>query len=157
MRSLFSGSVFYFCIMNTDVCFLIGGIILFFIFINVLLYFYHKNRHILFFKTIKGRNYTSIKNIETSIESYSKIGAKLTYYKAEIIFLNHEIFIIPFNKPILQLIHSPENFPYVSLRFNTSFKEIRNDILEIQGDTGLGNFKITLNFKNKNFDLHSVM
>ncbi|GEN74199.1 hypothetical protein CLA01_42710 [Chryseobacterium lathyri] len=71
--------------MNTDVCFLIGGIILFFILINVLLYFYHK------------------------------------------------------------------------LRFNTSFKEIRNDILEIKGDTGLGNFKITLNFKHKNFDLHSVV
>ncbi len=93
--------------MNTDVCFLIGGIILFFILINVLLYFYHKNRHALFFRDIKGRNYTSIKNIETNIKSYSKIGAKLTYYKAEIVFLDHEIFIIPFNKPILQLIHSP--------------------------------------------------
>ncbi|MCT2409603.1 hypothetical protein NZD88_18780 [Chryseobacterium antibioticum] len=84
------------------------------------------------------------------------MSTKLTYCKADIVFLEHEVFIIPFNKPILQVSSSPEIFPYVSLNFKTSYKKIHDNILEIKGDTGLGSFKITLNFKNKNFDLHSV-
>ncbi|WP_123911982.1 hypothetical protein [Chryseobacterium shigense] len=143
--------------MNTDVYFLIGGIILFFILINLLLYFYHKNRRTLFFRYIKDRNYTVIKNIESHIESYSKVSTKLTYCKADIVFLEQDIFIIPFNKPILQLRTSPEVYPYVSLNFKTSCKKIHDHTLEIKGDTSLGSFKISLNFKNKNFDLHSVV
>jgi len=156
-ESVFRLRFFIFVSMNADVYFFIGGIILFFVLINLLLYFYHKNRHILFFKHIKNRNYIVIKNIETNIESYSKICTKLTYFKTDIVFLEHEIFIIPFNKSILQLSRSSEIFPYVSPHFQTSSKNIHHDILEIKGDTGLGSFKITLNFKNKNFDLHSVV
>lgn len=149
-ESVFRLRFFIFVSMNTDISFFIGGTVLFAVLINVFLYFYHKYRRIIFFRYLDGRHYTIIENVETNIESYSKFGSKLTYLK-------DEIFIIHFNRPILQLISSSEIFPSVSPRFKISFKEIHNDILKIKGDTSLGNFKISLNFKNKNFDLHSVV
>lgn len=156
-ESVFRLRFFIFVSMNTDISFFIGGTVLFAVLINVLLYFYHKYRRIIFFRYLDGRHYTIIENVETNIESYSKCGSKLTYLKAQILFLEDEIFIIHFNRPILQLSSSSEIFPSVSPRFKISFKEIHNDILKIKGDTSLGNFKISLNFKNKNFDLHSVV
>ncbi|KFF25938.1 hypothetical protein [Chryseobacterium vrystaatense] len=143
--------------MDIDIFFFIGGIILCFIVINLLLYFYHKNRDAVFFRHIKNRHYTLIEKVETNIESYSKISAKLTYFKADIVFLDQEIFIIPFNKPILQLSKSNEKFPSIFERFEVSFRKVHHNFLEITGNTSLGHFKITLNFKNKNFDLHSVV
>ena len=156
-ESVFRLRFFIFVCMNTDVSFFIGGIILAFVLINLLLYFYHRHRRAIFFKYIHDRDYTLVENIETNIESYSKMSSKLTYFKAKVVFLDDEIFIIHFNGPILQLSSSPEIFPSVSPRFITSLKEIHNDILKITGDTAIGNFKISLNFKNKNIDLHSVI
>ncbi|MCF2219080.1 MULTISPECIES: hypothetical protein [Chryseobacterium] len=72
----------------------IGGIILIFIFGNIFVYFLNKNKQKRFFDFIRDREYTLVRNVEAEIEGYSKIS----YRKADIVFLDDEIFILTINK-----------------------------------------------------------
>ncbi|PWN67210.1 hypothetical protein [Chryseobacterium oncorhynchi] len=137
-----------------DTFILIGGLILTFILINIIAHFYLKYKNKLFFTYIKDRKYILIKNVETEIEGYSKLGYKFTYRKANIIFLEGEIFILSFNNSIIQLTKSNESFPSVFYKYTYDSKLKVNDILEIK-NTNL-NIKVRLNFKYKDVDLHSI-
>jgi len=142
--------------MNINIIFFIGGSILFLILIQSVVYFYLKHQRTIFLNHIKNRQYTHIKDIDACIESYSKISTKITYLKSDIIFLDNVIFLLS-NKPIIEISNSSENFPSIQQRFKPSTKTISNHILEIKGKTSMGNFKITLNFKNKDFDMDSII
>ncbi|WP_294230520.1 hypothetical protein, partial [uncultured Chryseobacterium sp.] len=83
--------------------FFIGGFILIFIFGNIFIYFLNKNKHKRFFNFIRDRKYDIIRDVETEIEAYSKLGAKISYRKDDVIFLDDEIFIISSNHSIIQL------------------------------------------------------
>ncbi|REC46900.1 MULTISPECIES: hypothetical protein [Chryseobacterium] len=56
--------------------FFIGGFILIFIFGNIFVYFLNKNKQKRFYDFIRDREYTLVRNVETEIEGYSKLGAK---------------------------------------------------------------------------------
>ncbi len=133
--------------------FFIGGFILIFIFANAFVYFLNKSNQNRFFNFIKDRKYDIIRNVETEIEAYSKSGAKISYRKGNIVFLEDEIFIISFNKPIIQLTKGQENFPGVFCKFYYDFKAKVKQRLEIKNSNG--SIKVNLNFKNTGFDLEN--
>lgn len=137
--------------------YLIGGFILFLIIINFGIFFYFKYQRKAFFTHIKSRNYSLIEDVEIYIESYSKLSTKLSNRKSDVIFLDEEIFVLTFSKPILRIGNGSEVFPAIGQRFSPSSRTIHNNMLEITGNTCVGNFKIQFNFKNKNFDLHSIL
>lgn len=115
-----------------------------------MIYFYLKYKTKLFFIYIKNREYILIKNVET--EGSSKLGYKISSRKANIIFLDEEIFILSLNNSIIQLTKSNEVFPNVFYKYTYDSKLKVNDILEIKNT----NIKVRLNLKNKNLDLHSI-
>lgn len=146
--------------MKTELYFGIGGILLICLLINLIIYLYLKYKRKIFFDYIKNRKYTLIEKTETNIESYSKISSKLVYRKSDILFLDDEIFILTFNKPILQISKSSENFPSIFQKFVYETKLKDNDFLKIEGKfyTPIeGNFKISINLKNKNIDINSTL
>lgn len=138
-----------------EIYFLIGGVILFWILINLIFYFYFKYTRKIFFNFIKYRKYSIVKNVETETESYQKIGAKITYRKCDIIFLEDEIFLLSFNKAIIQLSKSTDIFPGVMHKFTYYSKRKVKDRLEIANFDK--SFKANLNFKNKDFDLEEYL
>ncbi len=138
-----------------DLQLFIGGIILIFIFINILIYFLNKNREKRFFNFIQGKKYTVVKSVETEIESYSNLGSKISYRKADIIFLNDEIFILTLNRPIIQLTKSYADFPGVFYKFSYDLKQKVKERLEIKNSEG--SIKINLNFKNKDFNIQEYL
>ncbi|SHL65501.1 hypothetical protein SAMN05444407_105186 [Chryseobacterium contaminans] len=131
-----------------------GAFVLLLILINLIVYFYYKNQQNTFFNYIKNRDFTQIKNIETSIDTYSKISSKFIYRKSNVIFLEERIFLITPNKPIIEISNCIKKFPAVYYHFNYSSKTLKNNTLEIKGNTSLGKVNIFLNFNN--FDLHSI-
>ena len=143
--------------MKIELYFGIGGLLLFCLLINLIIYFYLKYKRKIFFDYIKNRNYTLIEKAETNIESYSKISSKLTYRRSDILFLDDEIFILTFNKPILQISKGSECFPSIFQKFIYGTKLRDNDFLKIEGKSHNpidGNFKISINLKNKNIDIN---
>lgn len=148
---------FIFVIMNNDFCILIIGFITAFVSVNTIIYFYLKYKRKIFFNYIKSRNYALVEKVETTIEAYSKISTKLQYRKSDIVFLDKEIFILTYNRPIIHIGTTPEIFPSVFQSFTNYSKVNINDRLEIKGNFTQGfiegNYKISLNFKGKNFDL----
>ncbi len=135
--------------------FFIGGFILVFIFGNIFIYFLNKNKNRRFFNFIRYRKYDVIKNVEAEIEGYSKLGTKISYRKGTIIFLDDEIFIIPFNKSIIQLTKSQENFPGVFFKYSYNLKQKVKERLEIKNSNG--SIKVYLNLKNTGFDLENYL
>ncbi|WP_294317897.1 hypothetical protein [uncultured Chryseobacterium sp.] len=135
--------------------FFIGGFILIFIFGNIFIYFLNKDKHRRFFNFIRDRKYDVIKNVEAEIKGYSKLGAKISYRKGNIVFLEDEIFIISLNKPIIQLTKDQENFPGVFCKFCYDFKAKVKQRLEIKNSNG--SIKVNLNFKNTGFDLENYL
>jgi hypothetical protein len=135
--------------------FFIGGLLLFFIFANLIIYFYLQYKRESFFNSIKNREYTLIKKVETETEGYSQLGAKIRYTNSDIVFLDDEIFILTFNKAILQLTKSQEFFPGIYYKYSYESKLKVNDRLEIRNSDG--SIKVNLNFKNKNFDLEHYL
>ncbi len=135
--------------------FFIGGFILVFIFGNIFIYFLNKNKNRRFFNFIRYRKYDVIKNVEAEIEGYSKLGTKISYREGTIIFLDDEIFIIPFNKSIIQLTKSQENFPGVFFKYSYNLKQKVKERLEIKNSNG--SIKVYLNLKNTGFDLENYL
>lgn len=135
--------------------FFIGGFLLLWIATNTAIYFYLKYKRKLFFEYIKDKKYTLVPNIETEIEGYSKFGSKISYRKADIIFLEENIFLCSFNKPIIQLTKNQDFFPNIHYKYTYNSKTRLEDRLEIKNTDG--SLKIYLNFKNKNFDSDQLL
>lgn len=131
----------------------IGGFILIFIFGNIFVYFLNKNKQKRFYDFIRDREHTLVRNVETEIEGYSKLGAKISYTKGDIVFLNEEIFILTINKPIIQLTKSYEDFPGVFYKYSYDTKQKVKERLEIRNSSG--SIKVNLNLKNKDFALEN--
>ncbi|WP_074233500.1 hypothetical protein [Epilithonimonas zeae] len=74
--------------MKTELYFGIGGILIFCLLANLIIYFYFKQKRKIFFDYIKNRKYILIEKAETNIETYSKISSKLVYRKSDILFLD---------------------------------------------------------------------
>lgn len=129
--------------------------ILIFIFVNILIYFLNKNKHKRFFNFIRDRKYDIIRDVETEIEAYSKLGAKISYRIGDVVFLDDEIFIISFNKSIIQLTKSQENFPGVFFKYSYNLKQKVKERLEIKNSNG--SIKVYLNLKNTGFDLENYL
>ncbi len=144
-----------------DLYFFIGGIVLLLIAVKTAAYFYIQYKWKVFFSYIKDRKYILFKNVETEIEGYSKLGSKITYRKADIVFLENDIFILAYYKPILQIGNENNIFPSVFQRWDYESKTKINDRLEIKGKLTQsflnGNYKVYLNFKGKNFDLEKYL
>ncbi|MDR6157499.1 hypothetical protein QF023_001015 [Chryseobacterium sp. SLBN-27] len=145
---------FIFVEMNESQLF-IGGFILTFIFGNIFVYFLNKNKQKRFFDFIRDREYTLVRNVETEIEGYSKLGAKISYRKGDIVFLDDEIFILTFNKPIIQLTKSYDDFLGVFYKYSYDAKQKVKERLEIMNSNG--SIKVNLNLKNKDFDLENYI
>ncbi|UMQ42722.1 hypothetical protein MKS83_03290 [Chryseobacterium sp. Y16C] len=137
-----------------NLSFFIGGFFLFFITVNIATYFYLKYKRKLFFQYIKDRKYILIPNIEAEIEGNSQFGSKISYRKADIIFLKDNIFLCSFNKPIIQLTKNKEFFPSIYYKYSYDSKIKTNNRLEIKKSDG--SLKINLNFKDENFDLEFI-
>jgi len=147
--------------MNTELYFVIGGIILTVILLNVIIYFYLKYTRKIFFDYIKNRNYILIEKAEINIESYSKLSSKIVYRKSDIILLDDEVFILTFNKPLVQISKGSEYFPSIFQKFVYDVKLKDNDFLKFEGKLNIfdsnGNFKISINLRNKNIDINSII
>ena len=141
--------------MNYNLYFLIGGFVLLWILINLIIYLFNRHKHNIFLNYIHERKYTIVKDVETETEGYSKFGSKITYRKSDIIFLDEEIFILRLNKPIIQLSKSDEIFPSIFYKFKYNSKVKINDRLQIKNSDE--SLKVNLNFKNKDFDVSSIL
>lgn len=129
-------------------------------------YFYFKRQRKLFFRYIQDKKYTIVKNVETDIETYSKIEYKFFYKLSDIVFLEDEIFIITRSKfiidgRILQIGKNSDIYPGVFRKFNYHSKIKIDEKLEIKGKFDQviikPNFKIVLYFRNKTFDINSFL
>ena len=141
--------------MNYNLYFLIGGFVLLWILINLIIYLFNRHKHNIFLNYIHERKYTIVKDVETETEGYSKFGSKITYRKSDIIFLDEEIFILRLNKPIIQLSKSDEISPSIFYKFKYNSKVKINDRLQIKNSDE--SLKVNLNFKNKDFDVSSIL
>lgn len=129
-------------------------------------YMYFKRQRKLFFSHIKNKKHSIIKNIETDIETYSRIEYKFFYKLSDIVFLEDEIFIIVHNKfiidgRVIQIGKNSDIYPGVSQKFTYYSKLKVDENLEIKGKFDQiivkPNFKIVLYFKNRDFDINSVL
>lgn len=101
------------------------------------------------------------------MESSGKIAYSYQRNKADIIFLDDEIFLLLFNEPflqaqpILQISNSDKSFSNISkkISFNSKFN-VRGK-LRIKGNFGqgitAGNYTIFLDFKGKDLDINSIL
>lgn len=138
-----------------ELYFFTGSLPLLFISVHLTLYFYLKYKCKSFFNSIRNRQYMLIKRVETEVEGYSRLGSKIRYSNSDIVFLDNEIFILTFNKAVLQLTKSKEFFPDIFYKYSYDSKIKVNDRLEIRNSDG--SMKVSLNFKNKNFDLQHYL
>lgn len=129
-------------------------------------YFYFKRQRKLFFRYVRDKKYAIVKNVETDIEIYSKIEYKFFYKLSDIIFFEDEIFIITRSKfiidgRILQIGKNLDTYPGVFRKFTYDSKLRIDKKLEIKGKFDQviirPNFKIVLYFKNKDFDINSIL
>ncbi|MCS4305594.1 hypothetical protein [Chryseobacterium sp. BIGb0232] len=138
--------------MDTDFSLLLAGAVLLFILISIGISLYLKQKRNLFFRYMKKRKHQLVKNVEISFENQTTIDVNLTYRGADIIFLEDEIFVIPFNRPILHLNSNPEIILPGTQKFKINSRSISNDLLEVKVNDDIGSMQILLNLKNKNID-----
>lgn len=147
--------------------FIFGGIICFFIFGNLGIHLYYKKQHEKFLDSLKGENFTLIKNLDMEMESSAKLGYSYQFNKSDVVILENEIFLLLFNKPlrqaqpILHISNSNAIFPGISRKMSFESKFRVQGKLRIKGSFGegiiKGNFKIFLDFNDKDFDLNSIL
>lgn len=138
-----------------------------FIFGNLGIHYYYKNKHKELIKSLKGKNYKLISKVSMTMESSGKIAFSHQRNKADVIFLDDEIFLLLFNKPfpqaqpILQISNSDKSFSNISkkISFNSKFN-VRGK-LRIKGNFSqritAGNYTIFLDFKGKDLDINSIL
>lgn len=139
----------------------------FFIFGNLGIHLFYKKKHEKFLDSLKGKNFTLIKNLNMEMESSGKLGYKYQFNKSDVVILENEIFLLLFNKPLRQaqpiLQISNSNFAYDNISKKISFdsKFRVQGKLRIQGTFGKGiasgKYKIFLDFNKSNFDLNSIL
>ncbi len=105
---------------------------------------------------MKKRKHQLIKNVEISFTNPTTVDATLTYKIADIIFLEDEIFIIPFNRPVLHLNNDPEIILPGTEKFKINSRSLSDDVLNIKVNDAIGSMTVLLNLKNKNIDLHCI-
>ncbi|WP_347218771.1 hypothetical protein [Chryseobacterium sp.] len=142
--------------MDSDFSSLFAGTVLLFILISVGIAFYFKQKRNLFFRYMKKRKHQLIKNVEISFTNPTTVDATLTYKIADIIFLEDEIFIIPFNRPVLHLNNDPEIILPGTEKFKINSRSLSDDVLNIKVNDAIGSMTVLLNLKNKNIDLHCI-
>ena len=131
----------------------IGGFTAFLIFLFVIIPYYYKRQQKIFLRSIQDRNYTIVKNVETDIETYSKLQYRFVYKVADIVFLEDEIFILIPNKlilpgAILQVGKTHKTYPGVLRKFTYTSKLKVDEQIEMKGNFDRvlvkSNFKIVL-------------
>jgi len=150
-----------------EMYFIFGGMIFLFIFGNLGIHYYYENKHKELIKSLNGKNYKLISKVNMTMESSAKIAFSYQHNKADVIFLDDEIFLLLFNKPfpqaqpILQISNSDKSFSNISkkISFNSKFN-VRGK-LRIKGNFGQGitsgNYIIFLDFKGKDFDINLIL
>ncbi len=141
--------------------------IFFFVFGNLGIHYYYKNKHKDFIQSLKGRGYKIIRKVDMNMESSAKFGFSYQLNKADVIFLEDEIFLLLFNKPflqaqpILQISNSDGSFSNISKKISFNSKFNMRGKLRIKGSFGQGitsgNYTIFLDFKGKDFDINSIL
>lgn len=142
--------------MDTDLSYFFATAVLSFILISVGIALYLKQRQNLFFRYINKREHKLVKNVDISFANTTTVDVNLTYKTADIIFLEDEIFIIPFNRPVLHLNSDPEIILPGTQKHQIISQSISDNLLEIKVNDATGNMTVVLNLKNKNIDLHSI-
>ncbi|MDN3693051.1 hypothetical protein QWZ06_12535 [Chryseobacterium tructae] len=142
--------------MDSDLSSFFAGAVLLFILISIGIALYLKQKRNHFFHYMKRRKHQLVKNVEISFANPTTIDPTLTYTTADIILLENEIFIIPFNRPILHLNSNPEIILPGTQRLTMNSQSISDDRLEVKVNDDMGSMTVILNLKNKNIDLHSV-
>jgi hypothetical protein len=144
-----------------EMYFIFGGMICFFIFGNLGIHLYYKKQHERFLDSLKGKNFTLIKNLDMEMESSGKLGYRYQFNKSDVVILENEIFLLLFNKPlrqaqpILQISNSNILFENIAKKipFDSKFR--------VQGTFGngitSGKYKIFLDFGKTGFDLNSIL
>jgi hypothetical protein len=150
-----------------EMYFIFGGMIFLFIFGNLGIHYYYKNKHQELIKSLKGKNYKLISKVNMTMESSAKIAFSYQRNKADVIFLGDEIFLLLFSKPfpqaqpILQISNNDKSFSNISkkISFNSKFNLLGK--LRIKGNFGQGitsgNYTIFLDFTGKDFDINSIL
>lgn len=138
-----------------------------FIFCNLVIHYYYKNKHQELIKSLKGKNYKLISKVNMTMNSSAKIAFSDQRNKADVIFFDDEIFILMFSKvlpqaqPILQISNSDKSFSNISKKISFTSKFNVRGKLRIKGNFGQGitsgNYTIFLDFKGKDFDINSIL
>lgn len=71
-------------------------------------------------------------------------------------FLEDEIFVIPFNRPILHLNSNPEIILPGTQKHQILSQSISDNLMEIKVNDVTGSMTVILNLKNKNVELPSI-
>lgn len=142
--------------MDQDFSSLFAGAVLLFILISMGIALYLKQKRNLFFSYMRRRKYQLVKNVEIRFENPSVVDPTLTYKTANIILLEDEVFIIPFNRPILHLNSNPEIILPGTQKLKILSRSVSDDLLELKVKDNMGSMTIVLNVKNKNVDLQST-
>lgn len=149
-----------------EIYFIFGAMVSFFIFGNLGIHLYYKKKHEIFLDSLKGKDFTLIKNLDMEMESSGKIGYRYQFNKSDVVILENEIFLLLFNKPIKQAqpILQISNSNFVSdniskkITFDSKFRV--QGKLRIQGTFGKGitseKYKIFLDFNKTDFDLNVI-
>ncbi|UHO40121.1 hypothetical protein H5J24_09020 [Chryseobacterium capnotolerans] len=142
--------------MDTDLSYFFATAVLSFILISAGIALYLKQRQNLFFRYINKRKHTFIKNVDITFVNPTTVDVNLTYKTANIIFLENEIFIIPFNRPILHLNSNPEIILPGTQKHQILSKSISDNLMKIKVNDVTGSMTVILNLKNKNVELPSI-
>lgn len=105
---------------------------------------------------MRRRKHQLVKNVDISFANPTVVDPTLTYKTADIIFLENEIFILPFNRPILHLNKDPEIILPGTQKLKILSQSISGHLLEIKVNDAAGSMTVILNLNNKNIDLYSI-
>ena len=147
--------------------FVFGGMIFLFIFGNLAIHYYYKNKHKDLIKSLKGKNYKVICKVNMTMDSSAKVGFSYQRNNADVVFFDDEIFLLLCNKPIpqaqpiLQISNSDKFFSNISKKISFNSKLNVHGKLRIKGNFGQGiikgNYTIFLDFNGKDFDINSLL
>ncbi|GAA5102330.1 hypothetical protein GCM10023210_43240 [Chryseobacterium ginsengisoli] len=152
-----------------EIYFIFSGILCFLILGHLGVHFYNKEKHKKLLEFLNGKDYLLVKNVSTDIDVSISKSIFNHINKANVIFFKDHIFLLVTSKifrqaqPILQIsrIGNNEKFANIWEEINYISKIKIEDKLRITGFSDRGslkiNYKIFLDFKNKNFDLESYL
>lgn len=153
-----------------EVYFAIGGLFCLLIVGNLGTHFYYKEKHRKLLEFLKGKEFVCIKNVKINIDvSHNKTFRDYQVDKADVILFKKHIFLLITGKffkqaqPIVQIsrIGNTEKFKDIWEEINYISKMKVENTLRIVGFALRGAFKVDykifLDFENKNFDLEQYL